>query len=594
MIGAGHDQGRHFCFARGRMTAAAGDGEIDTISFLPCRAEHLIASSHRARRTLNLMVKPVISSRAFVDAELAALREASQVQSVALLERGEVLLGQHQDQLSVDELLFVLRVCASGCQAAGRWLDGLQFCRRGVDIATRQQKPRDRIPFLAITGNIHSFLRNYHLAVRAMREAIVIAEDEQLPADQAKLLQGLGPIYSRMERHEEALALFQHAYELSGANAMPTIQAGALNNIAREHRFIGNLESAARAINDAIRIAESQSNHDWLPYHLHTRGEIKASSGDTHGALSDMTEALARLRKRPNVPVLLRVLIDTAGLLVQSGDVRAARLHLDEASKLSHEASLHELRLEAAFARAKLEHEQKDSTAALHAVSDLMDARADAMKVDLEGQRIATLFVEEVERTEARARREGAAVNELTLRLIETQAQAEKMAKQASRDPLTGLLNRTAFELAVERIASGTVQPVALLMLDIDDFRLVNAERGHPAGDVVLKAVVERLRQSLRTNDLLSRFGGDEFLLLCPGVGPRVALTIANRVLERINREPVVHENVPISFTVSLGVACASSKALSTLGYVVKRADAALRRAKFAGKNRVVTVRVNA
>ena len=130
-------------------------------------------------------------------------------------------------------------------------------------------------------------------------------------------------------------------------------------------------------------------------------------------------------------------------------------------------------------------------------------------------------------------------------------------------------------------------------MLDIDNFRIVNTEHGHLAGDKVLEVVVERIRQALRTNDLLGRFGGDEFLLLCPGVGPRIGATIASRVLKRISAEPVLYEGHSISVTVSMGVACTQTKALSTLPYLIKRADAALRRAKLAGKNRAVTVRVN-
>jgi len=426
-----------------------------------------------------------------------------------------------------------------------------------------------------------------------MREALAIAEDEQLPVDHAKLLQGLGPIYSRMEQHETALSLFRRAHELSSAQALPATKAAALNNIAREYRFLGQLDDAENAIGEAIRIATDSGAGDWMPYLLHTRGEIAAAHGNLTAAIGDMHEALTYLRSRTNIPVLLQVLIDLADLVQRDGDVDTARSLLDEASALSREASLHELRLKAAFAKAQLEHGQSNADAALRAVGDLIEARNDARKIYLEGQRVATQFVEEVERSEARARREIAAVNELTLRLIETQAQAEKMAKQAARDPLTGLLNRNAFETAVDRIAAGSPQPVALLMLDIDDFRAINTDRGHLAGDVVLKAVVERVRQSLRTNDLLSRFGGDEFLLLCPGVGPRVAATIAARVLERIAREPVAHEGETVRVTASLGVACAQSGTLSTLGYLVKRADSALRRAKLAGKNRVVTVRVN-
>ena len=539
------------------------------------------------------MPKTNLSSRGHVDIELAALRAAPQVQSAALLERGEALLQDYAEQLSFDETLYVLRMCASGCQAAGRWLEGLQLCRRGVDLAARNHKHQERIAFLAITGNIHLFLRNMHLAIRAMREAILIAEQEHLLEDQIKLLQGLGPIYSRLDLHETALALFERASELCGEGPMAPMRVGTLNNIAGSYRAMGKLVQAERCIEDALQIAQTQANRDWMPHLLHTHAEIYAARGDFKRALVEADASAAQLRIRKNVPMLLRVLMDSATWLEALKDFDGAQARLQEATELPLEKSMYEMREELALARVKLERLRKQPARALTALDEYLVARSEGKKIKLESQRIATQFVEDVERTEARGRRESAAVNELTLRLIETQAETQRIARQVSRDPLTGVLNRTAFELAAERAAGGVSQPVALVILDIDNFRIVNTEHGHLAGDKVLEVVVERIRQALRTNDLLGRFGGDEFLLLCPGVGPRIGTTIASRVLKRISSEPVLHEGHSIMVTVSMGVACTQTKALATLPYLIKRADAALRRAKLAGKNRAITVRVN-
>ena len=539
------------------------------------------------------MPKTSLSPRGHIDVELAALRAAPQVQCVASLERGEALLKHYSEHLSFDETLYVLRMCASGCQGAGRWLEGLQLCRRGIDLAVRNHKHQEKIAFLAITGNIHSFLRNMHLAIRAMREAILVAEQEHLLEDQIKLLQGLGPMYSRLDLHETALALYERAYALSGEGPLAPMRAGALNNIAGSYRAMGKLDQAEGYIEEALQIAQTHANRDWTPHLLHTRAEIYAARGDFTRALLEADASAAQLRIRKNVPVLLRVLLDSATWLEALGDFDGAQARLQEASELPQEKSLYELREELALARVRLERVRKQLARALSALDEYLLARADGQKIKIESQRIATQFVEDVERTEARGRRESAAVNELTLRLIETQAEAQRIARQGSRDPLTGVLNRTAFESAAERAAGGAPQPVALVMLDIDNFRVVNTERGHLAGDKVLEVVVERIRQALRTNDFLGRFGGDEFLLLCPGVGPRIGAAIANRVLRRIADEPVIHEGHSISVTVSLGVACTQTKALLTLPYLIKRADAALRRAKLAGKNRAVTVRVN-
>ena len=158
---------------------------------------------------------------------------------------------------------------------------------------------------------------------------------------------------------------------------------------------------------------------------------------------------------------------------------------------------------DAALARVQLERDAGDVDRTMDAVTDLLAARADA-------QYRVHLAKPAYRRTVCRKkwnapRRAGAAsrqrVNELTLRLIETQAEAQKMARQVARDPLTGALNRVAFEAAMSKPAGGPQQPVALIMIDVDDFRSINAGRGHLAGDAVLEGVVERLRQALRVND---------------------------------------------------------------------------------------------
>ena len=536
------------------------------------------------------------SEQQHIDAELVFLRAAPQVQSVTSLERAEALLTEHEERLSVDELLLVLRVCASACQAAGRWLDGLQFAQRALELCRRsgeRVKAVDRIPFLAINGNIHSFLHNYHLAVRSLREAILIAEREQCMVDLAKLSLGLGAVYSRLGEHDIALSMFERAEALAREYKLVPTHSAALNNVARQYRFIGKLDAAREKVDGAITLLTGQGHSEWLPYLLHSRAEIAVAEGDAEKALVDLRAAAPLLRQLQNTPVLLHVLADMADLLAARGEVDAARDVLSEASALSQNASLHDLRARVSLARAQLAKQQGDITAALAAVDEFLMAQADEQKVELEGQRIATRFVEEVERTEARGRRETEAVSALTLRLLETQAQAEKAAKLAARDPLTGVLNRSAFEAAVMRAAAGPQQPVTLIMLDIDDFKAINDQFGHTVGDAVLEALVDRLRQSLRANDLLGRYGGDEFLLLCPSVGPRIALAIVNRMLARIAQEPIRHEGRDIRVTVSLGAACTQTKALPAFSYLVKRADAALRRAKLAGKNRAIIARVN-
>jgi diguanylate cyclase (GGDEF)-like protein/putative nucleotidyltransferase with HDIG domain len=118
-----------------------------------------------------------------------------------------------------------------------------------------------------------------------------------------------------------------------------------------------------------------------------------------------------------------------------------------------------------------------------------------------------------------------AAVSIFNARLI------ERLAASARTDPLTGLANRRAFEQALEqRLAAAPPETFAVLMLDVDGLKQVNDARGHAAGDAVLKRVASVLSGGLRETDLATRWGGDEFLLLLPGVDQVGALSLARRI----------------------------------------------------------------
>ena len=161
----------------------------------------------------------------------------------------------------------------------------------------------------------------------------------------------------------------------------------------------------------------------------------------------------------------------------------------------------------------------------------------------------------------------------------------------ATTDSLTGVYNRRTFKELSEPLLSRarrTRQPVSLLLLDIDHFKRVNDTHGHLAGDEILARFATLVRKCLRKEDLLARFGGEEFVVLLPGAAQQAGLGLAERIREEVE-EAVLHiDGKEVRVTVSIGVAAENAERIPSLDLLLGRADEALYRAKSAGRNRVV------
>jgi diguanylate cyclase (GGDEF)-like protein/PAS domain S-box-containing protein len=160
---------------------------------------------------------------------------------------------------------------------------------------------------------------------------------------------------------------------------------------------------------------------------------------------------------------------------------------------------------------------------------------------------------------------------------------AKELLDRATHDQLTRLANREVFNQTLDSILVGGFT-TAVIMLDLDDFKRVNDSLGHDAGDELLSLVGSRLVHTLRPDDLVARFGGDEFVVLLRG--PRAeqdAMTVAEKIRGAL-AEPYVVAGRPLHVTTSLGVAIGSS-ATHTSSQLFAEADAAAYKAKRSGRN---------
>ncbi len=191
---------------------------------------------------------------------------------------------------------------------------------------------------------------------------------------------------------------------------------------------------------------------------------------------------------------------------------------------------------------------------------------------------------------QVRLNREAEHLREVNARL---EVANRQLAAVALTDSLTGLPNRRHLLETLNQEWSRAARRqghFALVFVDLDHFKLINDERGHDAGDIVLERVARVLRRHVRAEDTVGRFGGEEFLILCPGCGLASATVIAERIRSQLAAERFKIGGKAWTVTASFGVASAiPSAAPADWDATLRRADAALYLAKQRGRDRVCT-----
>jgi diguanylate cyclase (GGDEF)-like protein len=161
----------------------------------------------------------------------------------------------------------------------------------------------------------------------------------------------------------------------------------------------------------------------------------------------------------------------------------------------------------------------------------------------------------------------------------------------ASYDSLTNMLNRRTFmnRAETEFLRNQRYQhPISILMIDVDDFKVVNDTYGHQTGDLVLSKIGETILQNVRNHDLCGRYGGEEFIILMPESNVTEAESVANRIVEKVSSIHLEAENITCSVSCSIGVANNIGMAKANLFEIINIADECLYKAKRSGKNKVI------
>jgi diguanylate cyclase (GGDEF)-like protein/PAS domain S-box-containing protein len=175
--------------------------------------------------------------------------------------------------------------------------------------------------------------------------------------------------------------------------------------------------------------------------------------------------------------------------------------------------------------------------------------------------------------------------------ITERKAVSEQLEFQAAHDPMTGLANRVAFSCELIDTLESCAHPLAVFFIDLDRFKLVNDGLGHAAGDELLVQVAGRLRQVLRPEDRIARFGGDEFVVMCCRIADvDEAYQVADRMLAALS-QPLRLDEGEVFVSASIGITL--SEPGTTAEQLLQRADAAMYQAKRDGRGRAVSFTVD-
>ena len=169
------------------------------------------------------------------------------------------------------------------------------------------------------------------------------------------------------------------------------------------------------------------------------------------------------------------------------------------------------------------------------------------------------------------------------------QSELARVSAKVREDQLTGALNRRGLEEEFERASAACQrrsEPFSIALLDIDNFKSLNDNHGHQAGDSALVHLARVIKSTVRPTDVVCRYGGEEFVILMPGTGLQDSIAAISRLQRELTKRFFLHDNQRLLMTFSAGVA--ERKSDETREETIRRADTAMYTAKRTGKNRVL------
>ncbi|WP_245528339.1 EAL domain-containing protein [Deinococcus maricopensis] len=364
-------------------------------------------------------------------------------------------------------------------------------------------------------GNLYINLKEHERALKYHLDALDIATRIAHPIMISSASINAAIDYHDLEQYDEALRLNERSLQRARDGDLRQHECLLLANIAANLLGLGRADEALRSAQAAIALSEELGDQENLCDSLVTMGRVLRHQGR-------LPEAHAALERALHLAETLNII----------PRVDAAHEHLSLV-----------LEAQGAYAAA-LHHARTHDRISQQLTADVLLHKSQVLAAQLQ-----------VERLEHRAAEERLRNQELAQANAALQLAQERLAYQAQHDALTGLLNRAAFEGALQAAVQGPDTTLGVLFIDLDHFKQVNDTLGHPVGDALLIQVAERLSVCVRDGDLVARQGGDEFTVLLRNVQAHADVeAAAQRILDALSA-PMDLVGRALVVTASIGIA---------------------------------------
>ena len=461
----------------------------------------------------------------------------------------------------------------------GRFSDAVAMHTDALALARKAGDKAETARSLRMLGVLYLNLDDEELASRYLLQALEYVETRN--RREAIALHGeLIGTFTRLEKLTEAEYHGQQAVRLAELSGSHPNRVNAFTRMADLRLLQGRVDEAERWVERANASREHVAVRDRSLIGI-SRMRVLAARDRTAEALKEADVVLADVRDLGD-RILERSVLDLMSeLQLRAGDAASAFATRKAHQKLDKELAIDVAARKIALLESSLERERAK------AERELLQRDNDIQALRLNRQRlIAFALLVGLATVLAISALLYARYRSTLRHRNELRASRDALERVANTDALTGLANRHAAAQALGERLGRIPEPLTVMLLDLDEFKRINDSHGHQAGDAVLREAAKRMRAALPEDALLGRWGGEEFIAILDGAPGREPASVAEAMRAALAASPVSFEDVAISVTVSIGVATAF--AADGIDALLAEADAALYRAKGAGRNRVV------